>query len=87
MEATAGKEKKGDVLVTVRRGITETNTIIVESKYDELFLKKIVATAEKTLKELEVQGLEVFIKDFGAWDFTLSARIKCAVERFKSVKK
>jgi len=76
---TAGSYESNDCLVTVTKA--DGLTIEIESVVFEEFGDQIYAVALETLKQLKATNMHVHIKDKGALDYTIRARIKTAVQR------
>ena len=77
--ATAGTFESNDCMVTVKT--SNELTIEIESAVLEQFGPQIKKVAQQTLEEMEIENLHVFIKDKGALDYTIIARIKTACKR------
>ncbi len=81
-EATAGFEEKNDALVTVAPGVAGSGVEVELSSPVMLhFGKHIKALAADTVAAVGYKDVKVTIKDKGAWDYTLNARIVAALER------
>ncbi|MFA5471469.1 MAG: citrate lyase acyl carrier protein [Acholeplasmataceae bacterium] len=77
--ASAGTYESNDCIVTIKKA--DTLSIEIESVVFEQFGNQIKAVALKTLDDLNVKNVSVFIKDKGALDYTIMARIKTACKR------
>lgn len=77
--ATAGTFESNDCMVTVK--FSDKLIIEIESVVFEQFGSQIIKVAQETLKEMKIESLHVFIKDKGALDYTIIARIKTACKR------
>lgn len=77
--ATAGTFESNDCMVTVK--VSDKLTIEIESVVFEQFGLQIRNVAQQTLDDMEIKNLHVFIKDKGALDYTIIARIKTACKR------
>ena len=77
--ATAGTFESNDCIVTVKP--SEKLIIDIDSVVFEQFGAQIRKVALETLKEMKIDTLHVFIKDKGALDYTIIARIKTACKR------
>lgn len=80
--ATAGFDEKQDALVTVTptapgKGIT----VHLTSKVMRQYGKHLQTLIEETVKKTEVEDVIVDVKDNGAWDYTIKARVQIALER------
>jgi len=75
-----GNERDSDVLVTVdldHRGVH----VVLESKLKKMFGASMEKAVREALTELAVENAAVTVKDFGALDFAIRARVKTAVKR------
>lgn len=77
--ATAGTFESNDCIVTVKR--SDILSIEIESVVFEQFGSQIEKVARQTLKDMKIEHLDLFIKDKGALDYTIIARIKTACKR------
>lgn len=77
--ASAGTFESNDCLVTIKNA--ETLSIEIESVVFDQFGDQIHEVVLKTLKTLNVKNIHVYIKDKGALDYTLAARIITACKR------
>lgn len=77
--ASAGTYESNDCIVTIKKA--DTLSIEIESVVFEQFGNQIKTVALKTLDDLNVKNVSVFIKDKGALDYTIMARIKTACKR------
>lgn len=77
--ATAGTYESNDCIVTVTK--SEELTIEIDSVVKEQFGKQIEKVALETLSSLNISNMHVYIKDKGALDYTIIARIKTAIKR------
>ncbi|MDD4183981.1 MAG: citrate lyase acyl carrier protein [Candidatus Izemoplasmatales bacterium] len=75
----AGSLESNDVLVTVRP--SESLIIDIHSIVDLLFHDQIEKVVRDTLKEKNIDKLEVTIEDKGALDYTIRARLLTALRR------
>lgn len=73
-----GKEKKSDCVVEVQL-IDDIRDIQVSSKMKQLFGRHIENAVLDILDEFDIKGASVLVKDFGALDFVVKARIKTAL--------
>ncbi|MGH4139208.1 citrate lyase acyl carrier protein [Clostridium sp.] len=81
MIGQAGREKSDDVLVQVDIDTSEGIKIDIESKVKQLFGKQIEKSVKKVLCEMNVANAYVTLKDQGALDFVIRARVKTAIKR------
>lgn len=77
--ATAGTFESNDCIVTVKK--SDNLTIEIESVVFEQFGVQIENVARLTLKEMNINQIHLYIKDKGALDYTIIARIKTACKR------
>lgn len=78
--ATAGTQDSNDVEVTIEPG-NGSLTLQIESKVLRQFGRQIRQTALETLERLAVTDAAVSLHDNGALNYTIKARIECAVFR------
>ena len=79
--AVAGTMESSDVMVTIQPAETPGLTIHIESSVLTTFGDQIRATVEEVLSGLGVSDAEVFLKDRGAIDCVIRARLTAAVCR------
>jgi citrate lyase subunit gamma (acyl carrier protein) len=77
--ASAGTYESNDCMVSVKKA--DTFSIEIESIVFEQFGKQIKEVALKTLNDMHVNNISISIKDKGALDYTIIARIKTACKR------
>ena len=77
--AIAGTLESCDALITVEPA--DTVEILIESTVMEVFGEEMHRCVKNTLAKLGVTGAKVFVRDKGAFDCTLSARLETAVQR------
>jgi len=75
-----GNEKDSDVLVTVDLDHSGVD-ITLDSKLKKMFGPLMVQAVRDALAELGLENAAVTVKDFGALDFAIRARVKTAVKR------
>ncbi|MBM3318267.1 MAG: citrate lyase acyl carrier protein [Candidatus Eisenbacteria bacterium] len=80
--ATAGREDKSDVRVTISPGGPPGNEISVRSSVGRLFGPQIERVVSGTLERLGLRGARVEVDDRGALDWVLMARVEAAAKRF-----
>ncbi len=73
----AGLEGKSDLQVSIDASVPELN-VKVESSVIRLFGRQIMEKAESTLRELGVNRGNILLKDDGALDHVIAARIEAA---------
>jgi len=83
MIGQAGREKCDDVLVQVNIDTSEGIKVDIESKVKQLFGKQIEQSVKEVLYEMDVKNAYVTLKDEGALDFVIRARVKTAIKRAK----
>lgn len=77
--ASAGTFESNDCIVTVKKA--DTISIEIESIVFEQFGEQIKAVALKTIEDMHIKNISISIKDKGALDYTIIARIKTACKR------
>lgn len=77
----AGTLESNDAMITVKD--SDTLIISVKSIVDDFFHDAIVKVIEDTLKELNIQKIEVICEDKGALDYTIKARLVTAIQRME----
>jgi citrate lyase acyl carrier protein len=79
--AAVGFEESNDAAVTVSpqpgRGITVELTSPVKRQYGD----HLTALVEATVKEAGYSDVHVQVRDKGAWDYALKARVAAALDR------
>jgi citrate lyase gamma subunit len=75
-----GNRKKSDVVITMIKNNTDQNTIFIQSKYDELFGESIRNKVEQFIAQKKFSGLTITVEDYGAWDYTLQARLEACLD-------
>ncbi|MBK5241329.1 citrate lyase acyl carrier protein [Clostridium sp.] len=83
MIGQAGREKGDDVLVNVNLNTSDGVNVDVESKVKQLFGKQIEKSVKEVLDEMNIKNVLVTLKDQGALDFVIRARVKTAIRRAK----
>ena len=78
--AKAGSLESNDIYVMVFPN-EYGNEIEIESIVIKQFGKRIREVIEETLMELNVENAKVIVKDRGALDYTIKARIETAIRR------
>ena len=77
--ASAGTFESNDCLISVQKA--DALTIDIESIVFEQFGDQIHEVVLKTLNDLNIQNIFVHVKDKGALDYTIIARLKTALKR------
>lgn len=75
-----GNRKKSDVVITMKKNGTDQNTISIQSNYDALFDENIRNKVEQFITQNTLSGLAITVEDFGAWDYTLQARLEACLD-------
>lgn len=78
--AKAGTMESNDIYVMVQPNDNGIE-INIESIVMKQFGKQIEKTIRETLDELHVENALVVVKDRGALDFTIKARVEAAIKR------
>ncbi|MBQ6817840.1 MAG: citrate lyase acyl carrier protein [Bacilli bacterium] len=78
-----GSMESNDCIITVKENYTQTNEIKINSIVRDFFYDQIYDVIEKTLKENNIQNVIVECNDKGALDFTIKARLLCAINRYR----
>jgi len=81
MIGQAGREKGDDVLVNVNLNTSDGVNVDIESKVKQLFEKQIEKSVKDVLNEMNIKNAHVTLKDQGALDFVIRARVKTAIRR------
>lgn len=79
----AGSLESNDILVMMYP--SEKKEINIDSVVKAQFGDRILEVIEETLKEMGVENVKCDVQDKGALDFTIKARVKCAVLRSQEV--
>lgn len=80
--ASAGTLESNDCLITVHPN--DNIDIIIESIVFDAFGAQIEAVIREVLSIEKVKGLKVHIKDKGALDYTIKARLITALKRLEA---
>ncbi len=75
---TSGSEEKGDCYVEVTLD-SENLEIDIQSKVEKLYGKSIRKTVKETLKRFGIKKGVIRVRDKGAYDFVISARLEAAL--------
>ena len=75
---TSGSEEKGDCYVEVALD-SENLEIDIQSKVEKLYGKSIRKTVKETLKRFGIKKGVIRVRDKGAYDFVISARLEAAL--------
>ncbi len=79
MQATCGKERNSDAVVSVNLGGNGLN-IEIKSKIKSLFGKHMETAVRATCEQLEVSDAHITVADYGSLDFIIKARTKTAIK-------
>ena len=77
-----GSLESNDCIITVKESNNCDNEIIINSIVKDFFYDQIYQVIDETLKEKNIKNVLVDCNDKGALDFTIKARLLCALERF-----
>lgn len=78
-EASCGSDERSDAWVNVRPA--DTISVRIDSKTGPMYEERIREMVEGTLRELGVTGAEVEVREQGAYDHVIRARLLCALRR------
>ena len=79
--AVAGTLESSDVMISIEPGHQGRTDIEIISEVKEIFGKAIEQTIWNVLQEFQVESAYVVVRDKGALDFAIRARMECAVCR------
>lgn len=77
----AGSLESNDCLVTIENH--SKTEIHIDSIVGHLFYDQILKAIEETLEEQKVTAVKVTVKDKGALDYTIRARLIVAIRRMR----
>lgn len=80
---SAGSENKSDALVEIEPTNGIDILVKLESKVAKIYGEQIEKLAKQTLNEANIKSANVTIKEFGALDFIIKARLKTAIRKLK----
>lgn len=80
---SAGSENKADAFVEIEPIEGKDINIKLESKVAKIYGKQIEKLVKETLNEADIKGASVLVKEFGALDFIIKARLKTAIRKIK----
>jgi len=81
-EAEAGLQDKGDVIVKLTPGPEGSGVSLdIESKVMALFGEQIKASVLEEIAAHNLTDVQVTIRDNGALDYAIRARVEAAIER------
>ncbi len=78
---TVGTLESSDCMVSLKP--SKTLEIKIDTIVHEAFYHHIKTVVEKILNEAELKNIHLSLTDKGALDYTIKARLKTAIERFK----
>jgi len=79
--ATAGSLESNDIRVMVMENENAGIEIELESVVEKQFGKQIRKVIIETLEKLQIDNVKIIATDKGALDYTIKARVACAVYR------
>lgn len=71
-----GNHKQSDVVVRMNKNQRNENSVTICSKYKLLFGENIAKTVDGFIKKNNIKGIDITIEDYGAWEYTLLARLE-----------
>jgi len=77
----AGSLESGDLLVDIRRKPSPGVSVQLTSPVKAQFGERIEQVISEALSALALDGVEVLVRDRGALDYVVSARVRTAAER------
>lgn len=81
-EARAGLNDKGDVVVHLKPAEAQGGVKLdIESKVMSMFGKQIRASVMETIENYGLTDLHMTVRDQGALDYAIRARVQTAIER------
>ena len=80
---TVGRDAKEDLVVELRRTPGERNTFTINSSVESLYGEQITATVQETAAALGLQEVAVTVKDQGALDWVIQARLEAAARQLE----
>lgn len=79
--AVAGTLESNDIRVMVMANENPGIVIELESVVEKQFGKQIRKVIKETLEKLQIDNIRIIATDKGALDYTIRARVACAVYR------
>lgn len=79
--ARAGTLESNDIYIMISPNFNGGTKLQIESTVIVQYGSQIRQTIIETLKELEVDNIEMVVRDRGALDYTIKARVETAVKR------
>lgn len=81
-EAEAGLQDKGDVVINLKPGPAGSGIqLAIESKVMSLFGDQIRASVLEVIERYSLTDVDVSVRDQGALDYAIRARVETAIER------
>ena len=81
-DAQAGLQDKGDVVVRLKPGANHSGIRLdIESKVMSMFGEQIRASVVETIEKNGLTDVHVSVRDQGALDYAIRARVQTAIER------
>lgn len=81
-EAKAGLNDKGDLVVHLKPAGDQSGVLLdIESKVMSMFGDQIRASVMETIESYALADLYVSVRDQGALDYAIRARVQTAIER------
>jgi|GEM_PF-209789 len=81
-EAEAGMLDKGDVVIQLRPGPNGSGIKLdIESKVMSLFGDQIKSSVLEEIDHYQLTDMQVSVRDLGALDYAIRARVQTAIER------
>lgn len=77
-----GSIESNDCLIVIKNNKENGNQIIINSIVGDFFYEQIHEVIAITLKEKNLNNVLVECTDKGALDYTIKARLLCAIERY-----
>ncbi len=76
-----GRDSKEDILIKLEKAEGEESIIEIDSSVKNLFGKHIKDLIYENLKKIEIPPLKIEVKDNGALDFVILARLEAGIKR------
>ena len=78
-----GSLESNDCIITVKESSVIENEIKINSIVSDFFFDQIYSVIDATLNEKSIKNVLVECNDKGALDFTIKARLLCAINRYR----
>lgn len=79
--AIAGTMESSDAMISIEPNRDKGIRIEIESNVKEIFGHAIEASVRDVLRKFDVRNGQILVRDRGALDFTIRARMACAICR------